>query len=280
MPKLLLTSFATALLLFTGCNDEPKQEASAPATAETAEQNVPMTSGSIYGVDSAALSQTAPETAHAPQAAPQQSVGAHNATVIETVDAAGYTYVKVDENGQQYWIAGPKTTVQAGDVISYVEQMWMHDFQSKALNKTFDRLMFVTTIVPANATTAAADDCSNCDTHKAQAAAAAQDNTPVTKAEGGYTVEEVYGKKAELSEKNIAVKGKVVKVSRGIMGKDWVHLQDGTGAQGTNDLVITTAEADVNEGDVVTAFGVVKTDVDLGYGYTYAVLLERATFAK
>ncbi|WP_054696018.1 hypothetical protein [Geotalea toluenoxydans] len=41
-----------------------------------------------------------------------------------------------------------------------------------------------------------------------------------------YTVEELYSNKESLDNKAVAVKGKVVKVSAGIMGKNWIHVQD------------------------------------------------------
>jgi len=65
------------------------------------------------------------------------------------------------------------------------------------------------------------------------------------------------------------------------MGKNWLHLRDGTGAaaDGTNNVVVTTKD-EAAIGDVVTAKGVVRTDVDLGSGYTYKVLVDSATLQK
>jgi hypothetical protein len=73
----------------------------------------------------------------------------------------------------------------------------------------------------------------------------------------------------------------VVKFSPSIMGKNWVHLRDGTGAKadGTNDLLVTTNEL-AKVGDVVLAKGVVRVDVDFGMGYAYKVLVEDATLTK
>ena len=63
-----------------------------------------------------------------------------------------------------------------------------------------------------------------------------------------------------------------------IMGRNWVHLRDGTGSalDNSNDLLVTTTnEAEI--GDVVTAKGIVRTDMDFGSGYAYKVLIEEAT---
>jgi hypothetical protein len=95
------------------------------------------------------------------------------------------------------------------------------------------------------------------------------------------TVAEVYAQKAQLKEKKVAVRGKVVKFSAGIMGRNWVHLRDGSGAQdkGTNDITVTTGDQ-AAVGDVVVAKGVVRTDKDFGAGYAYPVIVEDAKLSK
>ena len=102
----------------------------------------------------------------------------------------------------------------------------------------------------------------------------------VEKAKGAdaYTVSEAYEKAGKLDKKAVVVRGKVVKVSKGIMGKNWVHLRDGSGdpGKGTNNLVVTTQD-DPNIGDVVTAKGTLYKDKDFGSGYKYQVIVEEAT---
>lgn len=102
----------------------------------------------------------------------------------------------------------------------------------------------------------------------------------VEKAKGAdaYTVSEVYENAGKLDKKTVVVRGKVVKVSKGIMGKNWVHLRDGSGdpAKGTNDLVATTQDVP-KVGDVVTAKGTLYKDKDFGGGYKYRVIVEKAT---
>jgi hypothetical protein len=73
----------------------------------------------------------------------------------------------------------------------------------------------------------------------------------------------------------------VVKTNVGILGKNWLHLQDGSGtaAAGTNDILVTTKDV-VAVGDIVTAKGTVRTDVNLGSGYVYSVLIEDAAVRK
>ena len=101
------------------------------------------------------------------------------------------------------------------------------------------------------------------------------DLTGITVAEGGQTVGDVYAKKAELSGKQVKIRGKVVKFSPMIMGKNWIHIQDGTGEAGANDLTVTTS-AEANTGDTVLISGTLTTDKDFGYGYAYDVIVEEA----
>lgn len=98
----------------------------------------------------------------------------------------------------------------------------------------------------------------------------------IAKAKGGYTVEELFAKKDKLKGKKVAVRGKVAKISEGIMGRTWIHLQDGSGKPGTNDITITTNQS-ARVGDIVLITGNLITDKDFGAGYKYAVIVEDAT---
>jgi len=96
-----------------------------------------------------------------------------------------------------------------------------------------------------------------------------------------YKVEDLYAKKAELKGKTVTVKGKVVKVSRGIMGKDWVHVQDDSKTKDKNKVIFTTAmDSAIVPNDMVTATGTLNTDIDIGSGYFYPVLIEKSSFKK
>ena len=108
------------------------------------------------------------------------------------------------------------------------------------------------------------------------------DATPikVAKASGAnaYTVADVVGKATQLKDKPVKVNGQVVKYNAGIMGKNWIHLRDGSGtpAKSDNDILVTTA-APAKVGDLVAVSGVVRNDKDFGAGYSYKVLIEDAT---
>ena len=87
--------------------------------------------------------------------------------------------------------------------------------------------------------------------------------------------------KTLLVGKSVQVKGKVVKVNNGIMGRNFVHVQDGTGiaADGTNNLIVTSKDT-ANVGETVTATGVVTLNRDFGMGYMYPLLLEETRISK
>ncbi len=98
----------------------------------------------------------------------------------------------------------------------------------------------------------------------------------IAKAEGGLTVAEVLGQAAELAGKEVAVRGKVVKANAAIMGRNWIHLRDGSETGGhVADLTVTT-DGTASVGDTVLIRGRVATDRDFGFGYTYEVLVEDA----
>jgi hypothetical protein len=103
---------------------------------------------------------------------------------------------------------------------------------------------------------------------------------PVSKAvgEGAYTIEEIYSKKEELSQKTITVRAIVVKFMPQIMGKNWIHLQDGTGSAeiGNNDIAVSTLET-AKIGEEVIVKGTLGIDKDFGMSCAFGVLIEEAT---
>ncbi|MBU2538548.1 MAG: DNA-binding protein [Proteobacteria bacterium] len=190
--------------------------------------------------------------------------------VAETMNSGGYTYVLVDTGSVKTWVALPMSTVEVGSDIACLPGMEMSNFKSSSLNRTFESIVFSAGLVAAGGNVAPAGIMS--------AAAPAQMIT-VSKAEGpnAYTIGEIFEKKVPLANKPVVVHAKVVKVTREIMGKNWLHLQDGTGSQAaaTNDLVVTT-DSLPEIGDVVTIKGNLSLDRDFGAGYRYGVIVEGA----
>ena len=103
--------------------------------------------------------------------------------------------------------------------------------------------------------------------------------TNIAQAAEQKTVESLYQDKAKLGGLEVQVRGKVVKVNNGVMKRNFLHIQDGTGKQGTNAHTVTSQETpEIGEEDVVTC----KLAVDkyYGAGYTYPILLEEAHITK
>ena len=99
----------------------------------------------------------------------------------------------------------------------------------------------------------------------------------IKKAPGGMTVQEIITGAKGLNGKKVTVRGRVTKVLPEIMGKNWVHLGDGSGADGKADLTITTKSM-VKVGDLVLATGTIAANKDFGSGYKYDVIMEDASF--
>ena len=102
------------------------------------------------------------------------------------------------------------------------------------------------------------------------------DLSGIAKADGGKTVAEVFAEKDQLAGQPVIVRGKVVKSNPDIMGKNWLHVRDGSGAEGTNDITVTTAGAVPSVGDTVVVKGALALNKDFGMGYQYDVIIEDA----
>lgn len=89
------------------------------------------------------------------------------------------------------------------------------------------------------------------------------------------TVAEVFAEKVQLNGQRIVISGEVVKVNDGIMGKNFIHLRDGTGTEGSNDITITSQQT-AKVGDKIRVEALVTVDRDFGMGYRYDLILEEA----
>ncbi len=220
-----------------------------------------------------------PPAEHKVSADPQ-SESALSGKIVETMNSGGYTYINLERKGETMWVAVPKMDVKVGQEISLSPGMEMRAFKSKSLNRTFDRIIFSSGPVRKGA---GEDKPSQKATIGQDTKAEPLGDVKVDKASGpdAYTVAELYRNKDMLDKKEVAVRGKVVKVSSGIMGKNWIHLQDGSGspADKSNDLVVTSQDLPA-AGETVTARGTLYKDRDFGSGYRFSVIIENARMSK
>ena len=260
--------------------------------------------------DANASSEVKDTKASAPAAA--QAPGNLSGTVLETMDSGGYTYLQLDTGSGKPWIAVPQAKVAVGDKVSCQPGMVMKNFSSKTLGRTFDSIVFSNGLAGAAAKNPHAggmgmgamgggggDDFASAVAAEGGAAPAAQvqaagsggslgaiapfSEIKIDKASGdnAITVDDAFAKKDELNGKTVRFQGQVVKFSPMIMGRNWVHIQDGTGdpMNNTHDLVVTTSET-VKTGDTVTMEGVLTAYKDFGAGYKYEAIIEKAKVVK
>lgn len=245
-----------------------------------------------------------------PEAAPAAAAvqtGVLSGTVLETMNSGGYTYMKLKTAEGETWAAINEAKVEVGQAVGVLNPMPMDGFESKTLNRKFDHIVFGSlagAAAPGGNSAPAAMGGAPAgmpggapapqqggmmpEAMAAQHAAAATggevtEKISVPKASGAdaRTVAEVWAQHDALKGKTVTVRGKVVKYNSGIMGKNWLHLRDGSGTpEGKdNDITVTTNDP-AARGDVVVVKGVVAVDRDFGAGYTYPVIVEDAKVTK
>jgi len=203
--------------------------------------------------------------------------GAVRGTVLETMNSGGYTYVLIETDRNTIWVAGRQIAVQVGDVVQASQGMPMANFESKTLNRTFEVVYFAGTLenlsAPARSESAL------------PAGHPGTDGTVETKAtdikvpelEPGQNIAYVYANKDALADQQISLRGKVVKYNGGILGTNFIHIQDGSGeaADGSNDLTVTS-DATTAVGETVVLTGTIILNKDFGAGYSFPVIMEDA----
>ncbi len=232
------------------------------------------------------------------------AAGGVGGKVVERIDAAPYSYLRIAGPAGEIWAAVPQSAVEKGAEVVIENPMPMDGFESKSLNRKFEKIYFGTLAGQGGAAQAAAPagmppgaapapgqmppggmPPGGMGAQHAAAAAGPADvgDVKVPKATGANakTVAEIHAQKAQLKEKKVTVRGKVVKSNAGIMGKNWIHVRDGSGSpeKGDNDITVTSESA-ANVGEVLVITGVVRVDKDFGAGYAYPVIIEEAVYAK
>ncbi|MDP1734721.1 MAG: nucleotide-binding protein [Sulfuritalea sp.] len=200
--------------------------------------------------------------------------------VLEVRNVESYSYLRLKTADGEVWAAVGRAPVKPGAKVAIENATVMNNFESKALKRTFDKIVFGSlggaAVAGAGTALAAA--------HPVGAPRGDPvSDVKVAKAGGadGRTVAEVITRRTELKDKTVLIRGRVVKFSASIMGKNWIHLRDGSGSaiDNSNDVLVTTLDQ-ASVGDIVLVKGIVRTDKDFGSGYAYKVLIEEATLQK
>lgn len=191
--------------------------------------------------------------------------------VVDTLDGGGYTYLQIEDAKKKYWIAVEGLKIDKGTEVRFTEELRAKNFESKSLNRVFDEIVFASnlqyrTSVPESANIALVTELVKVSPYQQK------DTISVAKA---------LSERTKLNGKTIHIRGKVVKVSRGIMERNWIHIQDGTGeGDEVGRIVFTSKDDTLSVGDIVTAQGVVSVDKNFGSGYVYKMIVENASFKK
>jgi major membrane immunogen (membrane-anchored lipoprotein) len=211
--------------------------------------------------------------------------GSLTGKVIETMNAGGYTYLNVQTAQGNVWAAVREFKAKKGDIVAVNAEMTMDNFESKTLNRKFDHIVFGSLASSAPVAAPKAQEASMLSGGASPMGSPSQHMTTpnagdvkVPKAEGtnGKTIAELWAGKDSLKGKTIVVRGKVVKSLSGIMGKNWIHLRDGSSEK---DITVTT-DASANVGEVIVVTGTLTVDKDFGAGYMYPVIIEDGKITK
>ncbi len=238
----------------------------------------------------------------------QSGAGVVQGEVLEVQNVPNFTYLRLKTREGETWAAIVNTPVKQGSKVTIENAIVMKNFESKSLKKTFPSIIFGTLSGAAGSAasshgvdaqgagamsgTAVGSQAANGATGSGHALGTAyatiparkldtinDEHIPKAKGENAVTVAEIIKKRVALKGKTVVLRGKVVKYNPGIMGRNWMHLRDGSGAaaDNTNDILVTSTMIETTLGDVVTVKGVVHNDEDFGAGYAYKVLIEDAT---
>jgi len=194
-------------------------------------------------------------------------LGVSKIVVKETFNAGGYTYLN---GNNDLWLAVGQQPIEIGKTYYYKGALEMKNFHSKELNRDFPVIYFLNSISNTPIVNSKPAQAS-----KMKKQTAKKLEVSIEKTEGITSISDVFSKKNELSGKQISVKGKVSKFNQNIMGKNWIHIQDGSDFEGNFDLTVTCHEV-VSVGQIIEVSGTITLNKDFGAGYSYDVIMEKA----
>ncbi len=202
--------------------------------------------------------------------------GYHAAKVLEHMNASNYTYLRVEENDKEYWMAVPQLPVENDEIVYYSKSMEMKNFHSEILKKDFPSILFVQDI----SKTVSSPNSQNPmgENPHVTGMTLQKEEISIQPAANGKTVAQIFEQKEILNGKAVIVKGKVTKYNEAILDKNWIHIQDGTNANGEFDLLVTSKDV-TKVGDIIIAKGKLALNKDFGAGYSYKILIEDAAIS-
>lgn len=196
----------------------------------------------------------------------------HKVVAQEVLQTEKYTYLRVTEDGNETWIAVPKTNAEVGATYYYKGGLKKTNFKSVEHNRIFETVYLVSGI----STSPAAGNITGAHMHVNTSPGEGQDqNITIDPPEDGITIAELFENRSQYGGKTVRVRGRCVKRNNMIMDRNWVHIQDGTLDDEEQNLTVTTME-NIPLGAVVTFEGVIALNKDFGAGYKYEIIMEEA----
>ena len=240
-PYVVLLAGLVWMAVTAGATEPPAEKVGPPSAAKTSEHPFLPAQGNIAG------------------------------KITQTMDVSQYTYVEIDTGDALVWVAGPVTQVKVGDAVEVSGGVPMANFHSSTLDRTFEKIHLVSAIRVKSQQKGSSESAPG-----GGDAGAEPQVSGIERIEGGHTVGEVIAGKTSLAGSQVAVRGKVIKLNASIMGRNWLHLSDGTvGPDGEREVTVSTEDI-AAVGSTVVVRGTVATDRDFGSGYNYSVLIENA----
>lgn len=227
-------------------------------------------------------------------------------TVLESIDAANYTYLRLKTKDLgEVWVAIPQMAVKLKSEVTLRKPIPMFGFESKTLKRKFDKMYFGMLAeqadmidpsemkghwMPGSAPMAKPAADSAYGAMGAGGHPGADSKTPelklnelkVKKASGknATTVAELFAKKKDFSAKTVVIRGKVTKYNPDILGKNWIHISDGTGSLKDKNFDVTVISGDKTKiGDVILVTGKVALDKKLD-PYFFPIAIEDASLTE
>lgn len=192
--------------------------------------------------------------------------------VKEVIQTDKYTYMRVEENLTEKWVAVNRQDANVGDVYFYEGVLQMNNFQSKALNRTFDEIFFLSKV---SETPTGQSNGVGMPAHSGKYDIQENHSISMAKEKNEITIARLFGNREYYANKEVKIRGVAVKVNENVMDRNWVHIQDGTSFNSNFDLTVTTNDS-ITIGEEVTFKGKIILDKNFGSGYFYDIIMENA----
>ncbi|MBK8348376.1 MAG: SH3-like domain-containing protein [Saprospiraceae bacterium] len=197
----------------------------------------------------------------------------HQVLANEVLQTERYTYLNVTEADKAFWIATAKTDAKKGLTYLYRGGLMKTNFESIEFKRTFDTIYLVSNII--SATAHPGGNISGDQTHNLSQPATTSSEMPVVK--NAVKLSDLFTNKTKYDGQIITVSGECIKVNNGIMGRNWVHIQDGSKLKGKAiDLTVTT-NMNIEIGSKLALKGKITLNKDFGAGYKYEIIMEEAS---